>query len=145
MQLRIRVHYFLLALVMFTISAPFLKAHSDNLRLTHGIAADGCVSAEIGNFLFFRTAHFCRSYTRQTKLVWMSLKIDLIHWNVLLHFITQSINALKPYFNNISGSFEQTLLYCRLLPSTQRPIIPKLTTRFHHIHKSYLPRGINLV
>ena len=35
-------------------------AHSHNLRLTHAAVADGCVSTEIGNFLFFRTAHLCR-------------------------------------------------------------------------------------
>ena len=52
--------------------------------------ADGCISAEIGNFLFFRTAHFCRSRTRQTQLVWMSLKIKKlssfgsIHTKVIL-------------------------------------------------------------
>ena len=46
-----------------------VKAHSDDLRLTHAAAADHYVSEEIENFLFFCTAHFCRSRTRQTQLI----------------------------------------------------------------------------
>ena len=58
--------------------SPF-KAHSDDLRLTDPDVADGCVSAEIGNFLFFCTTHFCRSRTRQMQLVWMSLYLFSIY------------------------------------------------------------------
>ena len=45
-----------------------VKAHSDDMRLTRVDAADGCVSAKMGNFLFFWTAYFCRSCTRKTQL-----------------------------------------------------------------------------
>ena len=38
-----------------------LKADSHDLQLMHAAAADGCVSAEIGNVLFIRTTHFYRS------------------------------------------------------------------------------------
>ena len=46
------------------------------LRLTHEAAADGCVSAEIENFLFsiFCTAHFCQSCMCQTQRECISLK-----------------------------------------------------------------------
>ena len=44
----------------------YFKAHSHELRLIPAAAADGCVSAEIGIFLFLCTSHFCRSHTRQT-------------------------------------------------------------------------------
>ena len=48
-----------------------LKANSHELHLMHVADEDGCVSTEIGNFLFFYIAHFCR--TRQTQLVLISL------------------------------------------------------------------------
>ena len=52
------------------------KADSHRLHLTRVAAAvDGCVSAEVGNFLFFYTTRFCRSRTRQTQLMWISLKL----------------------------------------------------------------------
>ena len=38
-----------------------LKADSHELCLMHADAADSCVSAEIGIFQFFCTAHFCQS------------------------------------------------------------------------------------
>ena len=50
-----------------TLSQQAFKADSHDLRLMH--AADGCISTEIGNFLFLHTAHFCRSCTHQTQLV----------------------------------------------------------------------------
>ena len=40
----------------------------------HAAEADSCISAETGNFPFFRTAHFCCSSTHQTQLVWIRLK-----------------------------------------------------------------------
>ena len=51
----------------------FIKADSHKLHLTHMAVADSCVSAEIGNFLFFNTQHFCRCCMRQTQLMWISL------------------------------------------------------------------------
>ena len=50
-------------------SSPAVKADSHDLCLTYAAAADGCVSAEIGNFVFFRTTHFCRSHMHQMQLV----------------------------------------------------------------------------
>ena len=41
----------------------YLKAHSDDLRWTRAAAADSCVSAEIGNFLFF---YFSTPHTSAT-------------------------------------------------------------------------------
>ena len=46
-----------------------LKADSHELCLMHADAADSCVSAEIGIFQFFCTAHFCQSSMCQTQLV----------------------------------------------------------------------------
>ena len=48
----------------------------------HATATDGCVSAEICNFLFFCTAHFCHSRMHQMQLVWITLyqQIYLIGW-----------------------------------------------------------------
>ena len=53
---------------------PFLKAHSHKLRLMHLAAANGCISAYLdGDFLFFRTAYFCRSRMCKMQLVWICL------------------------------------------------------------------------
>ena len=45
----------------------YFKAHSHELRLMPAAAAVGCVSTEIGIFLFLCTSHFCLSHTRQTQ------------------------------------------------------------------------------
>ena len=50
-------------------------ADSHILRLKHAAVADGCGSVEMGNFLFFRTAHFCHSRMHQMQLVLISLKV----------------------------------------------------------------------
>ena len=47
----------------------YLKAHSDELRLTHATVADSCVSAEIVNFLILHLATFFGSRMRQTRHV----------------------------------------------------------------------------
>ena len=47
----------------------FVKADSHTLHLMCAAAADGCVSAEIVNFIFFHTTHFCLSHAHQMKLV----------------------------------------------------------------------------
>ena len=52
-----------------TLSQQAFKADSHDLRLMHAAAADGCISTEIGIFLFLHTAHFCRNGTHQTQLV----------------------------------------------------------------------------
>ena len=46
-----------------------LKADSHEQHLMCAAAAYGCISAEIENFLFFCTAHCCRSRMHQTQLV----------------------------------------------------------------------------
>ena len=46
----------------------------ERLHLTRAAAAEVWVSAEIENFLFFCSAHFCCSRTHQKQLVSMSLK-----------------------------------------------------------------------
>ena len=55
-----------------------LKADLHKLHLTSAAAANSCISAEIGNYLFIRTAHFYfYSHTCQMQLVWISLKSRL--------------------------------------------------------------------
>ena len=49
--------------------ASSLKADSHKLCLMCAAVADGCISAEMGNFLFFRTTHFCHSRMYQMQLV----------------------------------------------------------------------------
>ena len=40
-----------------------------NMHLMNAAVADSCVAADIGNFLIFHTALFCRGHTRQTQFV----------------------------------------------------------------------------
>ena len=62
-------------------------ADSHELRLMHvAAAADGCISAGIENFLFFRNAHFCRIRTCQMQLVWISLNLGMKNVSKLLIF-----------------------------------------------------------
>ena len=64
-----------------------LMADSHELRLMHvAAAADGCISAGIENFLFFRNAHFCRIRTCQMQLVWISLNLGMKNVSKLLIF-----------------------------------------------------------
>ena len=61
-----------------------VKAHSDELCSPCAAAADNCILAEIGIYLIFWTATFCRCWMQKTQPAWMSLKNYKIRFRLTL-------------------------------------------------------------